>query len=68
MTTPITDVPLFRATLVKVVAEAVDEWVRAGGGTYDELEAEIDRAVGAFLDGFVQGYARAEAATRELKR
>jgi hypothetical protein len=62
------DVPLFRATLVRVVTEAVDAWVRDGGGTYDELEAVVDGVVGAFPEGLADGYARAEATAREFKR
>lgn len=40
---------MFTETEIKDLAEAVsiavDEWVRDGAGTYDELEAVVERAI-----------------------
>lgn len=32
-------------TVVDTVTNAVDEWVRAGGGTYEELQAIVEKAL-----------------------
>jgi hypothetical protein len=34
-----------RGQIAADVVEAVDKWVRAGGGTYDELEAVVEAAL-----------------------
>lgn len=31
--------------LIDPVTNAVDEWVRAGAGTYDELQTVVDQAI-----------------------
>lgn len=31
--------------LTDAVTNDVDDWVRAGGGTYDELQAVVERAI-----------------------
>jgi hypothetical protein len=31
--------------LTDTVTNAVDEWVRAGGGTYDELQFVVEKAI-----------------------
>jgi hypothetical protein len=31
--------------LTDAIANAVDDWVRAGAGTYDELEAVVEAAI-----------------------
>ncbi len=31
--------------LTDVVTNAVDEWVRAGGGSYEELQAVVEQAI-----------------------
>jgi hypothetical protein len=33
------------AALIDPVTNAVDEWVRAGAGTYDELQAVVEQAI-----------------------
>ena len=32
------------------VTNAVDDWVRAGAGTYDELQAVVERAIRRIAD------------------
>jgi len=35
------------AAVIDPVTNAVDEWVRAGAGTYDELQAVVEQAITA---------------------
>lgn len=35
--------------ITDAVTNAVDEWIRAGGGTYEELQAVVEKAIVAAL-------------------
>jgi hypothetical protein len=42
-----------RNALIDRITNAVDKFVRDGGGTYDELQAIVERAVDAVLESEV---------------